>query len=572
MISIGISALGHDPAIAIVRDGEILYAVEEERVSRVKGEWCFPERALDQALDHCGFALNDVTDVAYYWNDLGSLPEAFRAEARSLLDRRVPTVHRLLRRIAAAFSNRKMTEIVRRRWGNHNVPRVSFIDHHHAHAHYAFRVSGFQRALVVVLDGRGENASVSVYVGEDGGLALTDRTYMPASLGFVYGAITQHLGFRPASDEYRVMGLAPYGVARDSLDRFFERLLRCERGRLIVDHRYTNYQRSEHPDCPWLSPRAFEWLGPPRLRDQPVESRHADIARALQARYEAVAFAILEEYKEKHPDLPLVLAGGCAMNSVFNGKLVRSRLFEEVFIPAAPGDQGAAIGAALSLFSHRQTSLHVASNRSARLGPAFSREVIIAALKDVDLPFTEPADLVAEIARLMANGQIGGLFEGRMEFGPRALGGRSIIADPRPRAMRDRINAAVKLREPFRPFAASILAPRVAEYVDAGCDFESPYMNMVMPVRAERRDAIAAVCHVDGSCRFQTVSSRESFIYRLIEAFDAVTGIPMILNTSFNQNGEPIVMSPSNAISCFARTSLDFLVIGDFLVRREPAP
>jgi len=570
MITLGIAGLAHDAAVAVVQNGKLLFALEEERVTRRKNHWGFPNGAIDAAFAACGLTPAHIDRIAFYWNDRRALVPAALSEIRGLMDARRPTLARIARRWRAARTEPLVKEALRHAWRGAALPPLTFVDHHLSHALYAHRASGFERALAVVIDGRGEYASLTAYVFDRDRTCTVARIAMPASLGFVYGAVTQHLGFQPAADEYRVMGLAPYGHTDTALDSFFADLLQLRSGHFRVNLRYTRFQYNEDVDHPWLDAAVDAALGPPRRKDEPLSQRHADVARAMQVRYETIVLSLLSDLARRHPSLPLVLSGGCAMNSVCNGRIIRESQFPNFFVPAAPGDQGAAVGAALSTFPYDMVALHVDANRQAQLGPRFDRDQIESAVRQRCLRPEQVDDPVGKTVELLCEGRVGGIFMGALEFGPRALGGRSIVADPRRADMKDRVNAKVKLREPFRPFAATILRDRVHEFT--GHDFESEYMNVVMPLLREKQALVPAVTHVDGSCRFQTLGEEGPPGFRnLVHRFAERTGVPMLLNTSFNVNGEPIVMSPADAIDCFLRTDIEFLLLEDVLLCK-PAP
>lgn len=565
MITIGIAGLAHDAAVAIVRDGELLFALEEERVTRGKNDWGFPHGAIDVAMSACSLEPPNVDRIAFYWNDRAAFLRATLCEVGGILDVHRPTLARIARRWRAVRSHAMVEEALARSWRGAAMPSIDYVDHHLCHAIYAHRASGFDRALAVVIDGRGEYASLTAYVFDRDQVRLVYRIAMPASLGFVYGAVTQHLGFQPAADEYRVMGLAPYGHADGALDAFFSKLLPLTSNGFTVDLRYTRYQYCENVrDC-WFHPAVDEALGPPRSKGDPLSQHHANVARAMQARYETIVLSMLSRLARWHPGLPLVLSGGCAMNSVCNGRILRESRFPGFYVPPAPGDQGAAVGAALSTFPYESAARHAESNRKAHLGPVFDRNQIASAVRERGLRPERVDDAVGRTVALLCEGRVGGIFMGALEFGPRALGGRSIVADPRRSDMKDRVNAKVKLRESFRPFAAAILRERVREFT--GHDFESEYMNIVMPLLGDKHGVVPAVTHVDGSCRFQTVREGASHGFRnLVHRFAEQTGVPMLLNTSFNVNGEPIVMTPADAIDCYLRTDIDFLLLEDVLL------
>ncbi|MBQ0933552.1 hypothetical protein KAK07_24725 [Ideonella sp. 4Y16] len=570
MITLGIAGLAHDAAAAVVEDGRVRFALEEERVTRRKNQWGFPFESCRAALAMCGLTPRDIDRVAFYWDDRAALIPAVLSELRGALDVRRPTLARIVRRWKAVGSNRLVRQALQEIWKNGALPPIDFVDHHLAHALYAHRSSGFERALSVVIDGRGEYASLTVYRCDADRVSCIQRVAMPSSLGFVYGAVTQHLGFHPAADEYRVMGLASFGQQDSALDRFFAALLPITPNGFKVNLHYTRYQHAESTDRRWLSEAVDTVLGPPRHRDGPIESRHADIARALQSRYEEVVLRILSGLARQDPGLPLTLSGGCAMNSVCNGRIFRESGFRDFFVPPAPGDQGAAIGAAFRGFSFRETARHVEFNRRAQVGPRYTREEVEHAVQARGLSPEQNKDPRARVIDLLCQGKVGAVFYGALEFGPRALGGRSILADARRADMKDRVNSKVKFREQFRPFAAAILRERTREYT--GHDFRSDYMNLVMPLLSSKRAVVPAVVHEDGSCRFQTVCDLSDSVLRdLLRRFDERTGVPMLLNTSFNVNGEPIVMSPADAINCYLGTDIDFLLMEDVLLCKAAA-
>lgn len=568
MKTLGISGLAHDAAVTLIEDGKILFAVEHERVIRAKDRWEFPAESIEFCLKHFNVDKREIHSIAYYWDDAGNFSSAIKAELKNWFRPNIKTLRRLAKRYGATRSNQLVKQKMKQIWGDIPLPPVSFVDHHLAHAHYATKVSGYDRCLTMVVDGRGESSTLTVYRYKAGKFTVLQQNHMPDSIGYFYGAITQHLGFKPVSDEYRVMGLAPYGKPCAQYDDFFNRLVRCEKGRFILDTRYFDFQNDESTKSRWLDKKAFQYLGPPRNHDEQLEGKHQDIAYSLQKHYEKIVLQLIDFYSNKFNEKNIVLSGGCAMNSVFNGLYLMNRPKSGLFIPVAPGDQGAAIGAALSLYTHQQCQQHLISNREARLGPDYGDDDIVQALSSSGKSWQRltHADKVA--AELLVKKKVGAIFDGRMEFGPRALGARSIIASPCDAENREKINFAVKQRELFRPFAGVILQEHLTDWVQGVTESYFPYMNYVFTLKKDKGHRIPAICHIDGSCRLQTVNESDGLISGILREFYRITGVPVILNTSFNQNREPIVMSPEDAISCFERSNLDFIILGDFLMEQ----
>ena len=462
-------------------------------------------------------------------------------------------------------------------------PRIEHVEHHLAHLSSAFHVSPFEEAVVVSVDGFGDFASAAWGVGRGTTIDVEGRTLFPHSLGVFYQAITQYIGFPHYGDEYKVMGLAPYGTP--SFLPQMRKLVKLVRdGGFELDLTYFRHHTDKiafdwsggSPEFADLFSSALEdLLGPRRKPDEPLTDRHRDIARSGQAMYEEAFFHLLNFLHEKHKLPHVALAGGCAMNSVANGKVRRMTPFEKVYIQSAAGDAGGAIGAAFSTW-HKQGGKRSFVMDHAYWGPGYGPEAIEALVKTNAARIAEAhcsleriADeqtLCKETATAVAAGKVIGWFQGRMEWGPRALGNRSIVCDPRRADMKAILNAKIKRRESFRPFAPSVLSEAVGEWFEE--DDDVPFMMQVFQIRQAKRMEIPAVTHVDGSGRLQTVKASANPRYHaLISAFRDITGVPMVLNTSFNEN-EPVVCTPEQALDCFLRTNMDVLVLGDFLLRR----
>ena len=457
------------------------------------------------------------------------------------------------------------------------------IEHHRAHLVSAFHVSPFQEATVVSVDGFGDFASAAWGLGSGESLSIEDRVFFPHSLGVFYEALTQYLGFPHYGDEYKVMGLAPYGKPK-YLDRMRNIVRLAPGGKFSLDLCYFKHQRgisySWDNDAPVVAelftPALEELLGPRRNAGDELTDRHRDLAHAIQRMYEEAFFHLLAHLRERHPVANIALAGGCAMNSVANGKIRRRTPFKHVYVQSAAGDAGGAIGAALAIWHEKNGGRRFVMDH-AYWGPAYTRSQIRdlieseqARIHDAGCFAEEIADetaLCVRAARAIADGKVLGWFQGKMEWGPRALGNRSILCDPRRGDMKAVLNAKIKRRESFRPFAPSVLSEFVGEWFEE--DDEVPFMMQVFQIRSEKRAAIPAVTHVDGSGRLQTVREEANPLYhRLICSFYDLTGVPMVLNTSFNEN-EPVVCRPEEALDCFLRTEMDVLVLGDMLIERR---
>lgn len=559
---LGISAgFAHDASATLVRDGEIVLAVEEERLDRVKYGKGFPHRSIDACLKTAGISLNDVdavgfnlepwrmyrADVLFNLKCLRS-PKAFKYALFNL----AWAVHPLLYNLKEAEKIARET----------NGRRPRFIDHHLCHAASAFYVSPFEDAAILTIDNRGEDVSATLSVGQGAAIRRIDEIRVPESLGSLYLGVTLFLGFK-FGDEYKVMGLAPYGQP-SHYDVFADVLRQEPRGRFSLNRAYFDYLGAEG----LFSRKFYDALGPRRRPGEPIEQRHMDIACSLQKRLEDVVLHMADHLHRVTGADNLCLAGGVALNSVANGALARTSAFKNIFVQPAAGDAGTSMGAALAIYHHQLGRPRTRVMEHANLGPSFSDGEIEEALKACKLDYEIHDNIARTVAELLADGQIVGWFQGRMEWGPRALGARSILADPRATDVKEALNRAIKHREDFRPFAPSVLAERCRDYFE--CQVPSPFMLFVYNVVEGRRKEIPAVTHVDGSARIQTVRREDNALFwELIKEFEAITGVPVVLNTSFNVDGEPIVCTPRDAIRCFFGSGIDCLAIGRFLVTKS---
>ncbi|MEA3365811.1 MAG: carbamoyltransferase C-terminal domain-containing protein, partial [Candidatus Hydrogenedentes bacterium] len=442
--------------------------------------------------------------------------------------------------------------------------KLHFMEHHPAHAASAFLVSPFDRAALLSIDYIGEWAATWAGVGEGTVVRRLFSEHYPNSLGVFYTAITDYLGFLRANDEYKVMGLASYGEP-EYLDEFRKIVQLRPEGRYRIDLSWFKCHYLPGSRQGYVSDAFLKRFGPPRRKGEAIEERQANIAASAQAVLEEVVLHIARHLHEQTASENLCLAGGVALNCAMNGRLLRESPFERFYVQPAAGDDGIAIGAAFQLYHGLTGAERSFAMDDARIGPEYSDDEIRTFLDLAKLPYETPPDLVARAAELIAGGNIVGWFQGRMEFGPRALGARSILADPTRPEMKDLINTHVKHREEFRPFAPSCLEEHADEYFE-GCDRASPFMLFVYPVKPEKREEVPAITHVDGTARVQTVSREtQPLYYDVIKAFSRLRGVPMVLNTSFNVMGEPIVNTPAEAIRCFYSTGMDALVIGKYV-------
>jgi carbamoyltransferase len=600
VIILGLNAYHGDASACVIRDGLLVAAAEEERFRRIKHWAGFPSEAIRYCLDEAGATLADVAHLA-----VNSNPRANFLRKLGYILRRRPDIHLILDRVRNQAKRQSIeAELTAAFPGVAFNSPVHRVEHHMAHLASCFLVSPFREATVASIDGFGDFSSAAWGIGRDTAIDVEDRIYFPHSLGIFYQALTQFLGFPYYGDEYKVMGLAPYGTPKFLPEmRKIVRLL--EGGTFALDTIFFRHHK-ENISYEWaggsphvgtlFSPVLVELLGPARQEDEPLSDRHRDLARSVQAMYEEAFFHLLDTLHARHKLDSLALAGGCAMNSVANGKVLRRSRFKRLYVQAAAGDAGGAIGAALYVWhdvTAGQTSQRTrrspvlagddVAGRSvmdhAYLGPAATDDEVARLFEERAADFATEGCRVTRIdneielcrvtAQAIARGEVVGWFQGRMEWGPRALGNRSIVCDPRRADMKDILNLKIKRRESFRPFAPSVLRESVAEWFEE--DGDVPFMMQVYQIRREVRARVPAVTHVDGSGRLHTVYRQTNPRYwRLIEAFRQISGVPMVLNTSFNEN-EPVVCRPAEALDCFLRTKMDVLVVGDWFIRREGA-
>ncbi len=555
---LGINCFAHDTAAALVVDGIPVAFAEEERFNREKHTRAFPDRAIRFCLEQAGIDIGDVDVVAF-----AERPglDFLRGAADAL--RRLPwSAKRLAAQAYVDLSLVRKERSFLRRTGYRG--KVVHVGHHQAHAASAFYPSGFEEAAVLTLDRGGDFLSTTLGHGRGSKLRTLAVVRNPDSLGEVYSALTWFLGFHPGADEGKVMGLAPYGRSRYVPE--FRDILRLTPGDLFrVNLAWFRY----HLEGGWVSRRFLERFGPPRSPEAEITEHHEDLALAVQTVLEEAALHVARTLHALTGSPNLALAGGVALNCVMNARLLAETPFEHLFVQPAASDAGNALGAALYVWHQLLGRPREWRMDHAFLGPHPSVRDHRRALEAAGVPFREVRDPAAEAARLVAQGAVVGWFQGRAEVGPRALGARSILADPRRPESKDIVNRRVKHREPFRPFAPSVLHEAGPEYFDRY--YPSPFMLLALPVRADKRGVIPAVTHVDGTGRLQSVTAEGNpSFHALITAFRRLTGVPVVLNTSFNLRGEPIVSRPEEAVADFLATEMDALVLGPYVAVKGP--
>jgi carbamoyltransferase len=581
---LGINGYHGDSAACLVADGKVIAAAEEERFRRIKHWAGFPSESIRYCLAAADIGLDAVDHVAINSNPKANLLKKIRFAFANK-----PGLNFILDRVKSSKERASLEDDLKTAFPDAPFGgQVHYIEHHLAHLASAFCVSPFDDAVAVSVDGFGDFASAAWGMGSASGLKIDGEIYFPHSLGIFYMAMTQYLGFPQWGDEYKIMGLAPYGSPK-YLDKMRQVVLLHDDGAYELNMKFFCHHQEKLQEWPGSAPhvnRIFtaaleDLLGPTREASAELTQYHKDIARSVQAMYEEAFFNLLNAVHRKYGVDRLALAGGCAMNSVANGKVYQQTPFRQLYVQSAAGDAGGAIGAAFVVSQAKQTAAERASSKfvmdHAYWGPEFATAELRTVIGERESAFAGAGCVVEEIpdegelctraAQALADGRVVGWFQGRMEWGPRALGNRSILGDPRRADMKEILNLKIKRRESFRPFAPSILRDHVPDWFET--DDDVPFMMQVYQIREEKRAAVPAVAHVDGSGRLQTVTrAANSRYYALIERFNSMTGVPMVLNTSFNEN-EPVVCSPVEALDCFLRTRMDVLVLGDFLVSRN---
>lgn len=558
---LGISCFYHDAAAAILKDGVLVAAAQEERFTRKKHDQNFPSHAIRYCLSEAHLTPEDVHYVAFYDKPLVKF-ERILTTAVATFPRSLPAFLKAM----PLWLKEKLWIPQRIREELGEKPEIVFLEHHLSHAASAFLVSPFPEAAILTADGVGEWETTTMGYGSGESITLTDAILFPHSLGLLYSAFTYYLGFRVNSAEYKVMGLAPYGVPRFR-DLILRELITVkEDGSFRLTMKYFAYDYGLT-----MTNKHFHRLfgQPPRKPESTLTQFHKDVAASIQAVTDMVMVRMATHAQKTTGSKNLCLAGGVALNCVSNSKILASAGFENIFVQPAAGDAGGAVGAAFYLYNTLLGKSRTFVWSHNFLGPAYSNDEIQQTLEELGIQFQylERQELLKTTAELIAQQNVVGWFQGRMEFGPRSLGARSILADARNPENFSRVNLKIKFRESFRPFAPTVLEEKTSEYFDF--DRPSPHMLFVAQVKENKR-MIPAVTHVDGSARLQTIARQDHpLFYDLIAEFERQTGCPVIINTSFNVRGEPIVCSPLDAIKCFFRTDMDYLVLGNYLLDKR---
>ncbi len=577
---IGINAFHADSSACIIINGQLITAVEEERFNRVKHWAGFPIESIKHCLSETKLKISDIDQIS-----INIDPKANYLEKFLFLVKHRPSLNLVLNRFKKKKKYNSIKEIINKEFKEDKFKGIiNNVEHHYAHLSSTFHVSPFEEASLLSVDGFGDFASTAWGYGKNIDIKIDNKIFFPHSLGIFYQALTQFLGFKNYGDEYKVMGLAPYGKPK-YVEKLKDILLIKNKGKFELNLDYFKFHK-ENFNYRWengkveiedlYTNKILDLLGPERKKEEALNDFHKDIAHSTQKIYEEVFLNILNNLYDKHQNENLCIAGGCGMNSVANGKIKNNTKFKNIYIQAAAGDAGGAIGAAFSSFYQNKNVKRKFQMKHAYWGTSFNEDQVLECINKNKKNIVEQKckyqnisndkELSKIVAKDIQDGKVVGWFQGKMEWGPRALGNRSILCDPRRSDMKDILNLKIKRRESFRPFAPSILREHVSEWFEN--DDEVPFMMKVYQIKEDKRRKIPAVSHVDGSGRLQTVYKETNEKYHnLINEFYKLTNIPILLNTSFNEN-EPIVSKPDEALNCFLRTKMDTLVMGNYIIKR----
>ena len=578
---IGINAFHADSSACILVDGKLIAAVEEERFNRIKHWAGFPIESIKYCLEETNLTISDIDQIS-----INIDPKANYLKKIFFLFKHRPSLNLIYKKLKKKKKYKSIGEIINLEFNKEKFKgKINNIEHHYAHLSSSFHVSPYDEACILSVDGFGDFASTAWGYGANTDIKIENKIYFPHSLGIFYQALTQFLGFKNYGDEYKIMGLAPYGKPK-YVEKLRDMILIKNKGNFELNLDYFKFHKEDF-NYRWedgkieiedlYTKKILDLLGPEREKDEPLNDFHKDIAHSTQRIYEEVFLNILNNLYEKYQNKNLCIAGGCGMNSVANGKIKNNTKFENIYIQAAAGDAGGAIGAAYATYFQNKNVERKFQMRHAYLGTSFNEIQILDCLKNNQEKIENQRcnynkisnnnELSKIVAKDISEGKVIGWFQGKMEWGPRALGNRSILGDPRRSDMKDILNLKIKRRESFRPFAPSILREHVSEWFEN--DDEVPFMMKVYQIKENKREEIPAVTHIDGSGRLQTVYKETNEKYHdLINEFYKLTNIPILLNTSFNEN-EPIVSKPEEALDCFLRTKMDTLVMGNYIIKRS---
>jgi len=562
MFILGISCFYHDSAAALVRNGTVITGAAEERFSGIKHDSGFPHGAISFCLEKAGIDISQIDYIVFYDKPFTKFDRILSSYLQT-----VPRSYPAFRKAIPLWLREKLwlPQIIKKELNYDG--EILFVDHHLSHAAGAYYSSSFEQAAILTVDGVGEWATASIGTGHGNRVELKKSMNYPHSLGLLYSAFTYFLGFQVNSSEYKVMGLAPYGEPKFR-ELIEDRLVQInEDGSIFLNMKYFSY----HYGLTMTGKRFSRLFGiEPRKPDEGLDEIHKDIAASIQAVTEKIIFKMAEHARETTGAEFLCMSGGVALNCAASGKLLESGMFQDIYIQPSSTDSGGAIGAALHLYYGLHPHVKRTEQNYLNLGPSYTKEESESFLKSSNIPYKKPdhSELIETVANSLAEGKIVAIFHGPMEFGPRALGFRSILADPRNPEMKTKINGAVKFREPFRPFAPIVLEERAPEYFE--CARPSPYMLFNFKVRPEKRGIIPAVTHADGTSRIQTVNSAQNdLVYDILREFEKRTGVAVLLNTSFNLRGHPIVRTPSDAFSTFISSGIDLMVMESCIIEKS---
>ena len=549
---IGISAYYHDSSACLFRNGQLIFACEEEKFTGIKHDYSFPTKTLEYIFKRYKLSKKDIDTICYYEDPKLKIkrvvenikPQLFKNPIYSILS--YFNVHKNVRDL------------------NKNLKKYSdnvfYSEHHLSHQYYSFFTSNFENSIILSIDGVGESDTLSLGLGDNTGIDYISMGRYPHSIGLFYSAMTSFLGFKPNEGEYKVMGLSAYGNPDVYMDKV-RQLINYKNSKLTCNMDVFTWNTS---NTLMFNENLIELLGlEPRLPGGGIEPHHKDLAASVQKRYEEIFFEILKSVSIINDNRNLCLGGGCAYNGTLNGKIVKNSHFNNLWIPPAPSDAGSSIGACLHYLS-KNKQLKERVNKNPFIGPEFYYNVINASVKDTKyLKFKSEESLIRNVAKLLNDGKVVGWYRGRMEFGARSLGNRSILANPTKPEIKDKVNKAIKKRESFRPFGPMVT--KDSQHLFFNVTDDVPYMNQVVQVKPEHREMLPAITHVDGSARIQTVY-RNTVIYSLLKEFEKLSGYPILLNTSMNVKDKTMVLTPQNAVDLFFETDIDFMVIENYII------
>lgn len=566
MIILGISCFYHDSAAAIIKDGQVIAAAQEERFTRIKHDNNFPYKSIEFCLNNLRIAINEIDYITFYEKPILKFDRILTQHIQYF-----PKSIKVFFKTIPNWINEKLQikNILKDKCHYHG--KILFIPHHLSHAAASYLSSPFLEAAILTLDGVGEWATTTYGFAKGINIKLEKQINFPHSLGLFYSALTTYLGFSANNDEYKVMGLSGYGNPKTYYSEIKQLIKINSDGSFQLNTKYFSYEYKEK----MFNQKLCQLLnGPPRQPDSKMTSRYEDIAAATQLVFEETLFSLLNHLYKKYPISNIILSGGSALNSLANGKILKNTPFKNLFIIPDPGDGGASLGAALYAYHCLLKNPKTMIPTSPYLGPEFDQSQIAKTIKEFKLKATlinDQSRLFDIVSNLLIDQKVIGWFQGRMEWGPRALGNRSILASATKKEMMDIINSKVKHREMFRPFAPVILREKTKEYffTDENIPISTDYMLLVYPFKSKVKSKVPAVVHIDGTGRLQTIDKKTNpKYYNLINAYYQKSGVPLIINTSFNVKGEPIVCSPRDALKCFLSTEIDYLVIGNYLIKK----